>query len=337
VPWYDRREANLPEGVRVDLKRLRDQAEVQPFATDFGEYLWLSEQHRRYHRRAPVPIDDALRALAFATEWILRWEAHASRHIDREAEWLAQLEPPTSGDPDALPSVLGIGVAPDSGAERFDPPMVRVTAQLQDLPVHERQQWCFLAGDSLSGTISGIGSRGAVCDLAGRLTFEVPIDAAHTEVLFDRIVQATVEATARWTEHCKRKSAATANARDKLSSCREALGRWLVPDGKLRAVEFVPGREDAVRIWFSRDLDLGEAHWTRTLLENGYQHEQGSRGPSLRPSRDVHKRTRSGRNTRPRPARSLPVRKRAALRRLPRGLAPTASETVPTPQRRGIT
>ncbi|MCW2992594.1 MAG: hypothetical protein JWQ18_89 [Conexibacter sp.] len=270
VPWYDHREANLPEGVRVDLERLRDQAEVQPFATDFGEYLWLKDQHRKYQREAPVPVDDALRALSFATEWILRWEAHVARRIDREAEWRDQQEPPASGKPDAAPSVVSISVAPDADAARFDPAMVRITAQLQDLPAEQRETWRQLAGNGVSDRISGFGSRGVICDPAGRLSFLIPLGSEGTEVLVDRIIDGVAEATVRWREHCAIEREVAVEAAAILAACQEALQAWIGPSRRLRQIELVPGRRDVVRISYNKILDSNEAHWTRRLLEDGY-------------------------------------------------------------------
>jgi hypothetical protein len=150
VPWYDRREQYVPEGVTADLERLREQAEVRPFASDYGEYLWLMNQHRRYARSAPVPVEDALRALAFVTEWVLRWEHFVHRNVKREDEWLASTPPATSGVPGAKPSIRDIEVIVDDEAEYTDPAMVRVAVTFQDLPDEYRQQWAFEIGQAVT-------------------------------------------------------------------------------------------------------------------------------------------------------------------------------------------
>jgi hypothetical protein len=277
VPWYDRREQYLPEGVTADLERLREQAEVQPFASDYGEYLWLMNQHRRYARSAPVPVEDALRALAFVTEWVLRWEQFVHRNVNREEYWLASTPPATSGVPGAKPSIRDIDVIVDDEAEYTDPAMVRVVVTFQDLPDEYRQQWAFEVGQAVTSMEQRYGGRGgATCDARGVLQLGLVPEIARPETLREVLEQALLRAEARWEAWCQTERGNEQTAAARLADTRDALATWT--GTVLASVDYVRGRRDIVRLRFSSRLSARERYWTLELLRRRFgDHEMAHR------------------------------------------------------------
>jgi hypothetical protein len=121
---------------------LVDYSEVQPFASDLGEYLWFRDQPRREMRQAPIPAEDARRAIVFALNWILRWESFVARYVDREQEWRERQKPPKRPDGYGWPVVHNIvvhGIAKhlSSGPERY----LEIEAELANTPDEGRDQW----------------------------------------------------------------------------------------------------------------------------------------------------------------------------------------------------
>ena len=72
------------------------------FAPDMGEYLWLTNLR---DRTGPAPtVAEAQRALVFAFEWTLRWEAFSARYdAGAVQQWRRELRPPPTTHPELGP------------------------------------------------------------------------------------------------------------------------------------------------------------------------------------------------------------------------------------------
>ena len=123
------------------VDQLADFTEVQPFAADMGEYLWLTGLRARL---GPEPtIAEARRVLVFTFEWILRWETFSARHDAAAAQrWRHELRPPRTDQ-----SELGPRLTPSSSvkvvgsARPGSRPFVNVALQLVDAPEANFEPW----------------------------------------------------------------------------------------------------------------------------------------------------------------------------------------------------
>jgi hypothetical protein len=85
--------------------------EVQPFAGDFGEYIWLRRAREELEQTGwPPDAQEARRALVFVSAWIVRWEIFDKGYpADRWEAHREGIEPPVSGD-GTTPSIIGTQV-----------------------------------------------------------------------------------------------------------------------------------------------------------------------------------------------------------------------------------
>ena len=139
--------------VRKAIGDIADIAEIQPFAPDLGEYLWLRSLRGREFGGPPTTEEEAHRALVFVIGWVMRWEAFSTRYMspmERSAAWRSQLKAPRTGFDHPLPVIHGVRAhaskAPlhrdGGGGISFE-----VEIQLADLPEREGGAWlsCFHA------------------------------------------------------------------------------------------------------------------------------------------------------------------------------------------------
>ena len=129
------------QALEQPVRQLDDFIEVQPFAPDMGEYLWLTNLR---DRTGPAPtVAEAQRALVFAFEWTLRWEAFSARYdAGAVQQWRRELRPPPTTHPELGPRLAGtasVGVAGSAlpGAR----PLVDVVLQLVDAPGNDFEPW----------------------------------------------------------------------------------------------------------------------------------------------------------------------------------------------------
>lgn len=127
--------------VEQSVQQLDDFVEVQPFALDMGEYLWLCDVARR--PGPPPDLDEARRVLVFVFAWILRWETFAARYDANAVKtWRSQVRPPTTSQPelgprlDVTPRIDVTGqISPDAR------PFITVTLQVLDAPAQDFELW----------------------------------------------------------------------------------------------------------------------------------------------------------------------------------------------------
>jgi hypothetical protein len=123
--------------------------ELEPFASDLGEYLWFWRVGQELDLAGWEPsVEDARRALGFVTGWIVRWEIFVLGYPDEE--WAAHREsigPPILGDgttvqitgaeTEVLPEVPG------------RPPRHIIYFQLGNVPGRGRAPWDAILRDAL--------------------------------------------------------------------------------------------------------------------------------------------------------------------------------------------
>jgi hypothetical protein len=113
--------------LRTSVARLDEYVEVSVFATDFGEYVWLSAQRRE---AAPTTEEDGRRVLVFVLFWILRWESFNARFPEERWQlWWSEQRPPTAG--------LGYAHVVEVSLENERPERLGLRFQLADIP-HEQ-------------------------------------------------------------------------------------------------------------------------------------------------------------------------------------------------------
>jgi hypothetical protein len=126
--------------------------EIQPFASDLGEYVWLLARRADFERAEPAPItvDVAGRAFRFAYFWVLRWEAFTRRYEWRRIDGAEPYEPPLSGREHAKPSLWDVvdvsGIRPYADQE----PVFTIGLQIADIPEAEREHWAGFVRQALN-------------------------------------------------------------------------------------------------------------------------------------------------------------------------------------------
>ena len=91
--------ADPTAAVRSDLQALDDFLEVQMFANDAGEYIWLRRAREEQETAGWMPtLEDSRRALLFAASWIVRWEIFDLGYpLDRWEAHRESIQPPIIG------------------------------------------------------------------------------------------------------------------------------------------------------------------------------------------------------------------------------------------------
>ncbi len=92
--------ADPTAAVRSDLRALDDFLEVQMFANDAGEYIWLRRACEEQETAGWTPTpEDSRRALLFAASWIVRWEIFDLGYpLDRWEAHRESIQPPVIGE-----------------------------------------------------------------------------------------------------------------------------------------------------------------------------------------------------------------------------------------------
>jgi hypothetical protein len=127
------------DGVSRRLSEIEATLDIQPFATDMGEYFTLAGARAAQDNGWDPEAEDARRALRFAVGWIVRWEAFRSGYpSERWAEWQSRIEPPVAGDR-TTPQILSASadVVQDGLGNRH----WLVRAQIANIPEKGRGDW----------------------------------------------------------------------------------------------------------------------------------------------------------------------------------------------------
>jgi hypothetical protein len=257
--WFDR----PPTGeIRDQLRELDDFLEVQLFAGDAGEYIWLQRAHEEQQSAGWTPTpEDARRALLFITGWIVRWEVFNSGYpADRWDEHRDSIEPPTVGR-GGTPQIIG-------AQTDFQPEVPGRPArcilyfQLANIPDRGRSPWDMLLRSSLAEAAKDAEQPSLLAHIqwfySGLLLIHVDLSSdwavvcdvvvAGVERAFQRHREQRVESDAR--EH-QRQELETAlgkivheNRNDELGlfgSSRIVDDQWLGTGGWLAFIDVSPG------------------------------------------------------------------------------------------------
>jgi len=134
------------DALNWNIERLEDLLEVQPFAFDVGEYVWLRSRRGEVADGHVPTLSVAERSLLFIFYWCLRWEAFSARYTERrwpDPQWV---EPPTTED--GIPAIWDVvDVTPEMKRLADAPQTFTVRIQLANVPVPHRDKWAsFLFG-----------------------------------------------------------------------------------------------------------------------------------------------------------------------------------------------
>jgi hypothetical protein len=138
-------------GAEDKFRELDVLLEVQPFASDIGEYFWLRRARQEFTAaRWPPSEDDVRRSLLFVTSWIVRWEIFDQGYP--EDQWEAHregIEPPVVGDGEKI-QILGshselLPELPGDGARK-----VAMYFPLANVPGRGRAPWGELLREALT-------------------------------------------------------------------------------------------------------------------------------------------------------------------------------------------
>ena len=160
--------------------------EIQPFASDIGEYTWLRRARIELEQTGWIPSEaEARKALIFVTGWIVRWEIFDHGYpADRWDAHREAIEPPHTGD-GATIEILGgqVELLPDLPGQ---PGRYRIVVQLANVPGRGRTAWENALNDAFSESAreAGIGPAMTTVDwyLNGMLLVHVKPDAGPDAV-----------------------------------------------------------------------------------------------------------------------------------------------------------
>jgi hypothetical protein len=156
--------SGLVSGPEVDplnrsLLRFEDLLEVQPFAPDIAEYLWLLARTKEFADGLAPTLETARRAFHFVLAWALRWEAFAAGYEGRRfPPQPPPYESPVTGADHPVLYSADVEKLHHIG-QWFDEPgldNVRYSVRmiLADLPDGDRELWSTQVGDALNEIIS---------------------------------------------------------------------------------------------------------------------------------------------------------------------------------------
>jgi hypothetical protein len=164
------------DGVLQRLYDIEETLDVQPFASDMGEYITLAASRAAQGTGWQPEAYDARRALRFAVGWIVRWEAFERGYPGKRlTAWQDSIEPPTIGDGQTaqIAHASAYVVQTAAGSRRWS-----VHAQLANLPESGRGDWgadmaqCFVdAANERNATLRA--QRVALVGRAGRMIVEL--------------------------------------------------------------------------------------------------------------------------------------------------------------------
>jgi hypothetical protein len=151
-------------GVREQLAELDDFLEVQLFAGDAGEYVWLRRARIEQSSVGWMPAaQEARRALLFVTGWIVRWEIFdAGYPAERWESHRESIQPPVVGD-GVTPQILGAHVDLQKDVPGL-PARHVVYLQLANVPNRGRPPWETLLGDALTECSRDAGAPGLLAE-----------------------------------------------------------------------------------------------------------------------------------------------------------------------------
>ena len=163
--------------------------DVSPFASDLGEFVSLSRSRVEQETTAWVPeMQDARRALRFATGWIVRWEVFEHGYpAERWDKFQGAIEPPTLGlDHPSVVEASAFVVRTAAGNTRW-----LVRAQIADIPERGRGDWGIDLAQCVTDALQQASDGGVRMQ---RLTFSRPGGVLAVE--FDPDVDADAIGTA---------------------------------------------------------------------------------------------------------------------------------------------
>lgn len=200
--------------------------EVQPFATNPGEYVWLRRAWQEVEMASWVPtVEDARRALAFVTTWVVRWELFTLGYPD--AEWAAHrdaIEPPSYAQRPGLHIYWAHPVMRPEAPHQ--PPENVIHFQLVNVPGRGRAPWDVILRDALTEVARELGAtpfRNLSWSTYGLLTVNAELDA-DPSVVAD-VVESALERAAERFAAASIESEERERARKKLESELVALVR----------------------------------------------------------------------------------------------------------------
>jgi hypothetical protein len=125
--------------------------EIQPFAGELGEYVWLQARRVEFGEPgATLTFDDASRAFRFAFFWALRWEAFATQYTAPRWAERTPVEPPRSGRDNSEPLIWEIVKVEGARPRLEQAPVYEVWLQLADIPELHRDQWAMFLQKALN-------------------------------------------------------------------------------------------------------------------------------------------------------------------------------------------
>jgi hypothetical protein len=248
-----------------NLQDINDFLEVQLFAGNPGEYLWL-HRAREEHATAgwtPTP-DDVRRVLSFVTDWIVRWEIFNHGYpVDR---WNAHRD-------SIAPPIVGDGLTPQIVGARADflpevpgrPARCVLSFQLVNVPNRGRWPWVTHLQQAVTEVARESQSPSLFAEfkwfLSGLLLVHVDLSCPQ-KVVSDAVRRAVDLASKRYTEQIQ-----TADEREVERGALEAEFRQLVASARSDDLDFF------------RDPRLVKDEWLGT---NGWivfiELEQGAAG-----------------------------------------------------------
>ena len=196
------------QGAQGKFRELDALLEVQPFATDIGEYFWLRRARQEFESAEwPPTVEDARRALLFVTNWIVRWEIFTNGYPDDQWEVHREAIEPPKVDGTKI-TVRGaqaelLHEVPGQGARR-----VATCFSLANVPNRGQPPWGELLGQALADGAREAGTAGLFLQVNWnfRGTLEVQTAVASNPGSVGAIVKAAVDlAVARYDE-CVSKS-----------------------------------------------------------------------------------------------------------------------------------
>jgi hypothetical protein len=136
-----RTQDRLGKELREGIAALDEFVEISVFATDFGEYVWLTTQRRESFNRSGPEQEDARRALVFVLTWILRWETFNARFPEERWEAWWDQDAPTTGLRHLQPVVIDVRSVAATTMHGY----AGVMFQLADIPPNDdeiyRHRW----------------------------------------------------------------------------------------------------------------------------------------------------------------------------------------------------